>query len=323
VLGVSPIDPGLARRVANRVIGYHLERGAIDPETDWFRIGVWGHRPEVVDGYMSAGAVAWAMKALVPLALGPHHPYWTRPEQPLPVELGDYELVRPTAGFLIGGRQASGETWIASALMDHPPDSPDADYRATYGKEIYRSAFPLNESLEPDSGLMLEPGPVVRDLVADGGVEAGRTWTRWDGVRETSVRNGDVWVRAAWVEPTTPVRAVRGGAALGVAAPADIARGDGVLTDGRRWVGIRGLVGFDGAGVHVAVRNLVADHAEVPVVTESAPRDAARVLVVAEVARVGGPDPTGELSAVEAEVTGDGAVLVRFADGATCTLRAP
>jgi hypothetical protein len=325
VLGVSPIDPGLARRVGRRVIGYHLEHGAIDPATDWFRIGVWDHRPEVVDGYMSAGAIAWAVKGLVPLALGPDHRYWTCAEQPLPVEVGDYELVRPTAGFLIGGRHASGETWIASALMDHPPDSPGADYRSTYGKDIYRSAFPLNESLEPDTGLVLEPGPVHRNLVRDGGVEPGRAWTRWDGpgVTELAVRHGDVWVRAAWLRPESAVRATRGGAALGVASPAAITRQGGVLTDGERWVGIRGLIGFNTAGIRVAERNLVADHAEVPVVAESAASAQRRVVVAAELARVGGPDPSDELAGITAEITDDGTVMVRFPDGAAFTLARP
>jgi hypothetical protein len=286
---------------------------------------VWGHRPEVVDGYMSAGAIAWAVKGLVPLALGPDHAYWTCAEQPLPVEVGDYELVRPTAGFLIGGRHASGETWIASALMDHPPDSPDADYRSTYGKDIYRSAFPFNESLEPDTALVLEPGPVYRDIVAEGGVEPGRAWTRWDrsGVTEAAVRHGDVWVRAAWLTPASVVRAVRGGAALGVARPEEITRRAGVLTDGTRWVGIRGLLGFDTTDVRFAARNLVADYAEVPLVAESAASERARVVVAAELARVGGPDPTDELAGIEAELAGDGTVVVRFGDGERHTLVAP
>jgi hypothetical protein len=209
--------------------------------------------------------------------------------------------------------------------MDHPADSPGADYRATYGKHIYRSAFPLNESLEPDTSLVLEPGPVHRDLVAEGGVAQGRAWTRWEGhgVTELAVRHGDVWVRAAWLRPTSPVRAIHGGAALGVASADAIRRRDGVLTDGERWVGIRGLLGFDRTEVRVAARNLVADHAEVPVVAESSASSEPRVVVAAELARVGGPDPTDELAGIEAAAAADGTVVVRFADGEALTLFEP
>ena len=68
MLDQLPIDPGLARGVIDRSIRYHLAHDAIDAATDWFRVGVWGRRPDVCERYMSAGASAWAVRALVPLA---------------------------------------------------------------------------------------------------------------------------------------------------------------------------------------------------------------------------------------------------------------
>src|SRR4029078_11850044 len=71
-----PLPQGVARALAGRIIGRSLCEGALDPAADWFRIGVAGARPEVVEGYVSHGASAWAAHALVALAMPASHPFW-------------------------------------------------------------------------------------------------------------------------------------------------------------------------------------------------------------------------------------------------------
>ncbi|MEZ4595400.1 MAG: DUF2264 domain-containing protein [Chloroflexota bacterium] len=82
--GTLPIDPGMARGIMDRSIQYHLDHDAIDPATDWLRVGIWGERPDVLERYMRAGASAWAVHALVPLALPLDHPFWTSADPGLP-----------------------------------------------------------------------------------------------------------------------------------------------------------------------------------------------------------------------------------------------
>ncbi len=245
LLGELPIDPGLARGIMDRNIGYHLDHGAINPATDWLRVGIWDERPDVLERYMRAGASAWAVHAFLPLALSPHHPFWTTPDPGLPGTGARpidpaVDLVLRGSGYLVSRRPLTGETWVASALMDHPDDIPGHDYRPTYGKWLYHTAFPLTRAAAdgrpaPDGALLLEgPGGGIghRGLVQEGGVGPDWVWTRHgvvgDGGRHdvttVSIRVGDGWVRATGLRPRGPVRAVAGTLPLGVDDPAVVRR---------------------------------------------------------------------------------------------------
>ena len=272
IQGVSPIDPGLARGIIDRNIRYHLDHDGIDPATDWLRVGIWGERPTVLERYMRAGASAWAVHALLPLALPSDHPFWSAPDPGLPgsrarpVEPA-VDLVLRGSGYLVSRRPVTGGVWVASALMDHPDDIPGHDYRPTYGKWLYHSGFPLtrmaaDERPAPDAVLLLEGGARGighRGLVDDGGVGPDWTWTRHgvvgDGGRHdvttVSVRSGDTWIRATGLRPLAPVRAVVGSLPLGgdddsaIRRHSDADARTEAATDGDRWVAIRALAGFD------------------------------------------------------------------------------
>lgn len=331
VLDELPIDPGMARGIIDRSIGYHLAHDALDPATDWFRIGVWGQRPEVVERYMSAGASAWAVKAFLPLALGPGHPFWTTPDPGLPGTRTDpaagpgVDLPLQGPGYLVGRRPLDGGVWVASALMDHPDDIPGHDYRPTYGKWLYHTDFPLTEAAAdgrpgPDGAVVLE-GPAGgighRDLVAEGGVGADWTWTRHplhvDGVSHAlttvSIRISDIWVRATGVRAAGPVRATVGALPLAVEDAATIRRtvddamGTASATDGTRWVAIRALHGFhrvvgSGPARGGADRNLVAAHSEQPTLVADL-LAGTHLLVHADVARCRDEDPSDTLGGIE------------------------
>ena len=222
IQGRLPVDPGLARGVIDRSIRYHLDHDAIDPATDWFRVGVWGQRPDVCERYMSPGASAWAVRALVPLLLPASDPFWTAPDPGLPgssarpVEPA-VDLVIRGAGYLVGRRPVTGGTWVASGLMDHPDDIPGHDYRPSYGKWLFHSDFPYTDNAAdgrpgPDGTVVLEGpngGIGHRELVDAGGVGADWIWSRMgigvDGATHdtsvVSVRVGDAWVRAVGLRP--------------------------------------------------------------------------------------------------------------------------
>ncbi|MEZ4595401.1 MAG: hypothetical protein R3C32_00440 [Chloroflexota bacterium] len=150
------------------------------------------------------------------------------------------DMVLRGGGYLVSRRPPSGEVWVASALMDHPDDIPGHDYRPTYGKWLYHTAFPLTRCAAdrrpaPDGAVLLEgPGGGIghRGLVEDGGVGPDWIWTRHgvvgDGGRHdmttVSIRVGDAWVRATGLRPRAPVRAVAGSLPLGTDDPAVIRR---------------------------------------------------------------------------------------------------
>lgn len=341
VMGLSPVAPGLARHVMSASISHHLAHGAIDDATDWFRVGVHGRRPDVCERYMSAGASAWATRILVPLALGPDHAFWTAPEEPVPAQVTDGERVLRGPGFLVGRERASGSTWVASALMDHPDDIPGHDYRPSYGKALFHSAFAYTDRAAdghpgPDGALVLEAGEAIlhRDAVDAGGVGPGWAWSRYrlrtggaaHRVTSISLRSGDTWVRAVALRPGGQVRAVTATLPLGVANASRIRRigvpnaAIAAATDGERWVAIRSLIGYDevvesGPARDGPDRNLAADHSEQPSVRERGPRGSARLLVSADVARARDVDPCPDLAGIVVEAIDHASTLVRFPSG--------
>jgi len=352
VQGRLPVDPGLARGVIDRSIRYHLDHDALDPATDWFRVGVWGLRPDVCERYMSPGASAWAVRALVPLLLPASDAFWTAPDPGLPggsTRPFDpaVDLVIRGAGYLVGRRPLGGGTWVASGLMDHPDDIPGHDYRPSYGKWLFHSDFPYTNNAAdgrpgPDGTVLLEGpngGIGHRELVEAGGAGADWIWTQLsivvDGASHpmsvVSVRVGDAWVRAIGLRPTAVVRAVSATLPLGVADISIIERqGDAssrtqATTDGTKWVAIRALAGYDqviesGPARGGADRNLVAEHSEQPSVAESAPSGAARLLAHIDLVRSSGTDPTPDLAAITFETPDDDTLVIRTPSGEVAQL---
>ncbi|HEV7810849.1 MAG TPA: DUF2264 domain-containing protein, partial [Candidatus Limnocylindrales bacterium] len=139
LLGIDPLEVGVARQLAAGVLRRAVALGAIDPETDWFRVGVGGQRTEVVEGYVSAGASAWAAHAFLALAMPETHPFWAAPTGSLPASSGQSGfLASADADILAAWSGATGETRLYNARIGHPADIADHDYAATYGKLVYR-----------------------------------------------------------------------------------------------------------------------------------------------------------------------------------------
>ena len=248
IQGRLPVDPGLARGVIDRSIRYHLDHDAIDPATDWFRVGVWGRRPDVCERYMSPGASAWAVRALVPLLLPASDPFWSAPDPGLPGSCHEAGRAGGRPGppgcraTWSGRRPVDGGTWVASGLMDHPDDIPGHDYRPSYGKWLFHSDFPYTNNAAdgrpgPDGTMVLEGphgGIGHRELVDAGGVGADWIWSRVrhrgrrrrrTTRRSVSVRVGDAWVRAVGLRPTAAgARRRPPRLPLGVADPALVTR---------------------------------------------------------------------------------------------------
>jgi hypothetical protein len=316
LLGIDPLAPGLARRLASGVVANALAGGAIDPATDWFRVGVGGERPAVVESYVTPGAAAWAAHAFVALAMPARHPFWSAAEAPLPADGGaEGALAARGAGLVVSWTGATGETRLHNARSGHPPDIAGHDYAATYGKLAYRSAFPLD--------VPVASGTSAGDDDAVVAVGAGGSRDRWLAHRnETdSGSAGPGWILARYRLPTmprptpivtavlilgegeirinavrpgrgTPIRLREGGASLGLARgePVETVDGDASLTlsvgDGRHVVGIRALAGYERVACAETTAdrvNLVHDRAMHVYAEESAPSAKRRIVVAAHV----------------------------------------
>jgi len=324
VLGLGAVAPGLARRIGSMTIARHLADGALDPPTGWFTRGVAGERPDVCERYVSLGAAAWAAHVFVALALPPDAAFWQATEEPVACELGDGRRALRGPGLLLGWRRSTGETWVINGLSGHPDDIPGHDYTPYYGKLVYRSHHPFTVRTAaggpaPDGAVLIEPstgGATHRVLTDRAGVGPGWSWSSY--VVETGSRRHrattvvlpwrDVEVRLTGVRPDGPVRLVEAPAALATSAADAVRRG--ILASGVSWaasrdrfVAIRALAAHDRvresgrAAVEGPDRNLVADHAEQPVVEEARP--SARPRVVASVACAVAA-ATGPITALEA-----------------------
>lgn len=346
LLGLDAVAPGLARRIGSATIKRHLELGAMDPATGWFRRGVGGERPEVCERYISAGASAWAAHVLVALGLPASAAFWTAPESALPVEEGDGRQALRGPGFLLGWRQSTGATWLLNAKSGHPDDIPGHDYRPFYGKVIYRSQFPLSVrtasgEATSDGGIVFESAGAVghRSTTERGGV--GPDWA-WSVYR---VQTGgpshqattivlpwrDVEVRATGLRPGRPTRAAEGPAALPTAVGTDVTRRSSASmawessATATHVVAIRALFGYDrhvpsvsrGPGSDL---NLVASQVEHPTVEESRPSARPRVLACASAAIARTEAPIADLESIAVDLEDRWTLWVRFATEETCVV---
>ena len=271
VLDELPIDPGMARGIIDRSIRYHLAHDAIDPATDWFRVGVWGRRPDVCERYMSAGASAWAVRALVPLSLPRRIRSGLRQTRGCRAARHDPSIPRSTscsaaratwsvAGPSVAGRGSRRRSWtIRTTSPVTTTDRPTA------------SGCSTATSRSPTTLPMADPDPTERCCWrAHVGESAIGSWWMMEAPEPTGSGRAIGSPSTAPVTPCRrypsgsampgsgpsasaygPVRAVTASLPLGVADPAVVTRhGDATraieaATDGTRWVAIRALTGYD------------------------------------------------------------------------------
>ncbi|HEV7809907.1 MAG TPA: DUF2264 domain-containing protein, partial [Candidatus Limnocylindrales bacterium] len=332
----------------------------IDPETDWFRVGVGGQRPEVVEGYVSAGASAWAAHAFLALAMPVTHPFWAAPTGSLPASTGESGfLASADAGTLATWSGATGETRLYNARIGHPADIADHDYAATYGKLVYRSAFPFDVPILPAAGpgsdaavVAIEPDGEVRHRNESIEGSAGPGWIRsryrLPTKKPTTVETvvvvlDELEVRVSLVVARGRVRLREGPAAIGVrAGHHSIARGrldrDGLAaSDGERTIAIRPLLGYDGTGWSEPAPerlNLVDDDAVHPYAEERGSAAGRRVAAAASVATARPVEAAKLLASISAEIEpgdpsrvrvewpgGAAAIAFRSAEPATLSIR--
>ncbi len=134
-----PHSPGLLKAIVRRNLEYLWSAGAFDQDRGKLRetLTASGSRG-ICESYIDNGHPYWGMQAFALYLIPPADPFWTAPEEPLPVEKESYRV--PFAGpkMLLAGDRETGEVrWIHSINGHNEPD-----YRDKYSKFAYSSHFP-------------------------------------------------------------------------------------------------------------------------------------------------------------------------------------
>lgn len=142
-----PHSPGLLRRLVLRNILWQADLGAFDAQAGKLRESYTpaGTR-DIRESYIDGGHPYWGMQAFAFWEIPDDDPFWTAPEEPLPIEKSDYSIALPEAGLLLVGARASGHVRLFNALSTRP----DAHYRDKYDKLVYSSHFPFAVNHTPD-----------------------------------------------------------------------------------------------------------------------------------------------------------------------------
>jgi hypothetical protein len=277
-LGAWPHSVGMLKRLVGRHLRWYFDRGAVTAQGALIQPVTRQGSEAVLDPYNATGSPYWAMQAFGGLwSLPDDDPFWNADEEPLPVERQDFVKAFPQPGWVLVGRQATGEVQRFNAGSTHRPPE---HHPAKYDKFVYSTAAPFNSGLingmpAPDAMLALSDGRLYghrfgnRAFAVD---QAG--WLRMKYVQEigggthtidtTIICRGEAHVRAHRItlDPgaRAPISAVEGAAALGytpgmiytltyddtrhavsAVVPQDVDRG----THGRA-VAIRAVRGYDG-----------------------------------------------------------------------------
>jgi hypothetical protein len=190
-----PHSPGLLRRIVRTHIQWWWDIGAYDEKLGKLRepltpAGTMG----ATDPYIDNGHPYWTMLSYTLFSIPKDDPFWTAPEEPLPVEKDDYAVRFEAPRMIVTGTKSSGQVrWIQARNV--PKREP---YRDKYTKLVYSSHFPLNTMKETDyapwdqavvfrnaEGKCATRLGVAEGKLLEDGVET--TWTTKLGDREIAV----------------------------------------------------------------------------------------------------------------------------------------
>jgi hypothetical protein len=138
--GFWPHSPGLLRAIARCNMEHLWKLGGFDAARGKLREALSADGSTgIKEGYIDNGHPYWGMQAFALFLIPKSDPFWTAPEEPLPVERGDFLHRFEDTKMLIAGTRASGQVRLAQADAAHYEPS----YRDKYAKFSYSSHFPF------------------------------------------------------------------------------------------------------------------------------------------------------------------------------------
>ncbi|HKK64820.1 MAG TPA: DUF2264 domain-containing protein [Clostridia bacterium] len=135
-LGALDIPVGELRTMFNMTLKFFFSREIL---TDQGHLSMGFLRPAegVLEHYNCGGSPYWAVKALNILMLPPEDPFWSVPEEPLPIHTNSFSIPLKSAGILVLGDQHSGHVQLINHKSYHDKD----EYNAKYTNFSYSSIF--------------------------------------------------------------------------------------------------------------------------------------------------------------------------------------
>jgi hypothetical protein len=108
---VGNITPGMARRALDCVWRYFIGKDAVC--CGKVTQGYWQDDTRLLDNYSGPASCLWSLRSLVmALYSPPETDFWQAPQEKLPVEQNDYEILIPEIGWKIKGEIKSGNVRI-------------------------------------------------------------------------------------------------------------------------------------------------------------------------------------------------------------------
>ncbi|UCD37141.1 MAG: DUF2264 domain-containing protein, partial [Fidelibacterota bacterium] len=141
----SPLSAGLTRRLCSQSLKYFWERGLIADDGS-IPLGWTGRFEAVAEKYSGPASPLWLNKVFAAFLMPADHPFWTAPEEPLPVEKGNYCITHKVPGFLVQGHQGTGHIQLinqgSDSYVNAPTDWKTQASDSLYLKFAYSSHFP-------------------------------------------------------------------------------------------------------------------------------------------------------------------------------------
>ena len=170
-----PHSPGLLRAIVRRNLEFHWKLGSFDPVRGKLRetYSATGTH-EICDSYVDNGHPYWGMQAMAFYLIPASDPFWHAPEDPLPIDRGDFRVRFESLGMMLAGVQASGQVrWLQARSFRGGPE-----YRDKYTKFSYSSHFAFNivkarDHVSPDTALYFR-NPKTGAVAARGGISRGK-----------------------------------------------------------------------------------------------------------------------------------------------------
>lgn len=111
------VSPGVARRALAVTWKYFIANGAVSAGR--ITQGYCGFDARVLDSYSGPASCQWSLRSLVSaLYMAPSSPFWTAQEEPLPVELSDYNLTFSQPGWIVTGHKPGGIVIATKSTRD-------------------------------------------------------------------------------------------------------------------------------------------------------------------------------------------------------------
>ncbi len=166
--GIWPHSPGLLRRIVRTSLAYHWKLGAFDDSAGKLRETFSAEgAPAVRDFYIDNGSPYWVTLGMLMYSIPASDPFWTAPEEPLPVERGDFTARFEGPRMMVLGTKATGELRWIQARGVHK----SWRYRDHYTKFVYSSHFPF-DIIQAEKRVPWDGALVFRDRAT--GEMAGR-----------------------------------------------------------------------------------------------------------------------------------------------------